>query len=54
MLIDDVVICNCCGDNMGQLHHQPAPQPDALEDHTQPPFFAVCPNCRADEEQAAA
>ena len=54
MLILDRVLCNCCGDDMGQLYSQPSPQPDALEDQTKPPFFAVCPNCRADEEQEAA
>lgn len=54
MLILDRVLCNCCGDDMGQLYNQPAPQPDALEDHTSAPHFAVCPNCDADSEKEAA
>lgn len=53
MLLRDRVICDCCQCDMGQLHHQPAPQPDALEDHNKPPFFAVCPNCRTDEKEVA-
>lgn len=45
MLINDRVLCNCCGDDMGQLHHQPAPQADLLPDLRLPPYFAVCPLC---------
>lgn len=54
MLILDRVLCNCCGDDMGQLHHQPAPQPYLLDDHSSAPHFAVCPNCDASDDQEAA
>lgn len=53
MLILDRVLCNCCGDDMGQLHHQPAPQPDALDDQSTAPHFAVCPNCAVFEKEVA-
>ena len=45
MLDLDRVICNCCGGDMGQLHHQPAAQADLLPDLRTAPYFAVCPVC---------
>ena len=32
MLIVDRVLCDCCGQPMGQLYNQSAPQPDLLPD----------------------
>jgi hypothetical protein len=45
VLIVDRVICNLCLGDMGQLHHQPAPQADLLADLRLAPHFTVCPTC---------
>ncbi|QLC73845.1 hypothetical protein LPB260_24365 [Pseudomonas sp. LPB0260] len=45
MLIVDRVICDLCLGDMGQLHHQPAPQADLLADLRLAPAFTVCPDC---------
>ncbi|UTW09168.1 hypothetical protein [Pseudomonas benzenivorans] len=54
MLIVDRVICNLCLCDMGQLHHQPAPQADLLPDLRLPPHFTVCPLCLDSSEVVAA
>lgn len=45
MLIIDRVTCDCCGQPMGQLYHQPAPQADRLTDQRKAPDYAICPDC---------
>lgn len=45
MLFHDRVICNCCGDDMGQLNGGVCTRPGALVDLTKAPYFAVCPDC---------
>lgn len=45
MLIIDRVKCDCCGQPMGQLYNQPAPQPDLLPDLRQAPHLTLCPDC---------
>lgn len=54
MLIVDRVLCNLCGCDMGQLHHQPAPQSDLLTDQSKAPAFAACPDCEAQDKQQEA
>lgn len=48
MLVLDRVLCDCCGDDMGQLLGGECTTPGALVDMTQPPHFAVCPECDVD------
>ncbi len=45
MLNRDRVFCDVCEREMGQLHHQAAPQTDLLTDQRIAPHFAVCPDC---------
>jgi hypothetical protein len=45
VLIVDRVLCDCCGQPMGQLYSQPAPQADRLPDLRTAPDFTVCPDC---------
>lgn len=45
MLIVDRVFCDCCGEPMGQLYNQPAPQSDLLPDQTKAPALVICPDC---------
>ncbi|WAD26800.1 hypothetical protein OS670_00245 [Pseudomonadaceae bacterium T75] len=45
MLIGDQVLCDCCGNDMGKLMAQPAPQSDLLPDLGLPPYFTSCPDC---------
>lgn len=45
MLIQDRVICDVCGTDMGKLMQLPAPQSDLIPDLNLPPHFAVCPDC---------
>jgi len=45
MLIDDQVLCDCCGNDMGKLMAQSAPQSDLLPDLRLPPYFTSCPDC---------
>lgn len=45
MLIVDRVLCDCCGQAMGQLYQQPAPQADLLPDLRMAPHQTVCPDC---------
>ncbi|MDH0960245.1 hypothetical protein N5C54_20915 [Pseudomonas chengduensis] len=52
MLIVDRVLCDCCGQPMGQLYNQSAPQPDLLLDLSLRPYFAVCPDCEPSEQAA--
>lgn len=49
MLIGDQVLCDCCGNDMGKLMAQPAPQNDLLPDLGLPPYFATCPDCSMPE-----
>ncbi|VXC46522.1 hypothetical protein [Pseudomonas sp. 8O] len=46
MLIVDRVLCDCCGQPMGQLYNQPAPQADLLPDLTRAPHVTLCPDCQ--------
>lgn len=48
MLLLDRVLCDCCGDDMGQLLGGEPVRPGALVDHTRAPHFAVCPECYSD------
>lgn len=48
MLILDRVICDCCGDDMGQLLGGECTTPGALVNLSQAPHFAVCPDCYSD------
>lgn len=48
MLVLDRVLCDCCGDDMGQLNGGVCTSPGALVDMTKPPYFAVCPDCYSD------
>lgn len=52
MLIVDRVLCDCCGQPMGQLYNQSAPQPDLLPYLSRRPHFAVCPDCEPSEQTA--
>ncbi len=45
MLVLDRVLCDCCGDDMGQLLGGEPVRPGALVDQTQAPHFALCPDC---------
>jgi len=45
VLIIDRVLCDRCGQFMGQLYRQPAPQPDRLPDLLTAPEYAICPDC---------
>jgi len=45
MLIRDRVLCDLCGDDMGQLLAAPVQAPGILADHRQAPYFCVCPDC---------
>ena len=45
MLIVDRVLCDCCGQPMGQLYNQSAPQPDLLPDLNTAPHQVICPDC---------
>ena len=47
MLIVDRVLCDCCGQPMGQLYNQSAPQPDLLPDLNKAPYLVYCPDCIA-------
>lgn len=44
----DRVICDCCGDDMGQLLGGEPVRSGWLVDQTKAPNFAVCPDCHAD------
>ncbi|MGK8438379.1 hypothetical protein ACRS3X_13730 [Ectopseudomonas hydrolytica] len=46
MLIVDRVLCDCCGQPMGQLYNQSAPQPDLLPDLNTAPDLVICPDCQ--------
>ena len=46
MLIVDRVLCDCCGQPMGQLYQQPAPQADLLPDLSTAPHQTICPDCQ--------
>lgn len=48
MLVLDRVLCDCCGDDMGQLLGGECTTPGSLVDMTKPPYFAVCPECNVD------
>lgn len=48
MLVLDRVLCDCCGDDMGQLLGGEVVRPGALVDQRKPPYFAVCPDCYSD------
>lgn len=45
MLIVDRVLCDCCGQPMGQLYNQSAPQSDLLPDLNKAPALVICPDC---------
>jgi hypothetical protein len=45
VLIIDRVLCDCCGQPMGQLYQQPAAQSDLLNDLRQAPHTTLCPDC---------
>jgi uncharacterized protein CbrC (UPF0167 family) len=47
VLIVDRVLCDCCGQPMGQLYNQSAPQPDLLPDLNTAPDLVICPDCIA-------
>lgn len=51
MLILDRVLCDCCGDYMGQLYGGVCTRPGALVDMTKAPHFAVCPDCYVDARE---
>lgn len=51
MLVLDRVLCDCCGDDMGQLLGGECTTQGALVDMTQPPHFAVCPECDVDASE---
>jgi hypothetical protein len=43
MIALDRVLCDCCGDDMGQIV-----VPGAISDQRKAPHFAVCPDCLGD------
>ncbi len=51
MLVLDRVLCDCCGDDMGQLIGGVCTRPGALVDMTKSPYFAVCPDCYSDASE---
>lgn len=48
MLVLDRVLCDCCGDDMGQLIGGEVVRPGALVDQRKAPNFSVCPDCYSD------
>lgn len=48
MIVLDRVLCDCCGDDMGQLLGGEVVRPGVLVDQTKAPHFAVCPDCYSD------
>ncbi|ARS48999.1 hypothetical protein PSMEN_11595 [Ectopseudomonas mendocina] len=48
MIVLDRVLCDCCGDDMGQLLGGEVVRPGALVDQSKAPHFAVCPDCYSD------
>ena len=42
----DRVLCDCCGDDMGQILGGVPTTAGAICDHTKAPYFAVCPDCK--------
>ena len=48
MIVLDRVLCDCCGDDMGQLLGGEVTRPGALVDQRKAPNFAVCPDCYSD------
>lgn len=51
MLVLDRVLCDCCGDDMGQLLGGECTTPGVLVDLGQAPHFAVCPDCFVNARQ---
>lgn len=45
MLVLDRVLCDLCGDDMGQLLAAPVQAPGILADQSKAPYFCVCPDC---------
>ena len=45
MLVLDRVLCDCCGDDMGQLLGGEVVRPGFLTDQTKAPHFVICPDC---------
>lgn len=48
MISLDRVLCDCCGDDMGQIMGGETVVPGAISDQTKAPHFAVCPDCLGD------
>lgn len=48
MIALDRVLCDCCGDDMGQIMGGIPTAPGFICDHSTPPYFAVCPDCVGD------
>lgn len=42
----DRVLCDCCGDDMGQILGGVPTSAGSICDHTKAPHFAVCPDCK--------
>lgn len=56
MLIDDRVICDCCGAEVGHVMAQPEPDSDVVPDLSLPPHLVVCADCElpeGDEEEGS-
>lgn len=52
MLIDDRVICDCCGAEVGQLMALPESDSDFVPELSLPPHFVVCADCeRLDDDE---
>lgn len=48
MISLDRVLCDCCGDDMGQIMGGETVVPGAISDQRKAPHFAVCPDCLGD------
>ena len=49
----DRVLCDCCGDDMGQILGGVPTTAGAICDHTKAPHFAVCPDCNFARDELA-
>lgn len=48
MISLDRVLCDCCGDDMGQVLGGVVVAPGHICDHSKAPHFAICPECVGD------
>lgn len=48
MIALDRVLCDCCGDDMGQILGGVPTAAGVICDHNKAPHFAICPDCTFD------